>query len=90
MEIPDETWAKIKLAIYEGKKIEAIKLYREATSLGLKESKEFIDKMESEMREKEPQRFTNAGSTGCFGMLVYVTIEATILATILHFAQNSV
>jgi len=71
MEIPDETWAKIKLAIYEGRKIEAIKLYREATSLGLKESKDFIDKMEGEMRAKEPERFTQASQkSGCMAILV--------------------
>lgn len=85
MEIPDETWAKIKLAIYEGKKIEAIKLYRKATSLSLKDAKDFIDKMEAEMREKEPQRFTSAGGTGCSGMFLFMALEALVLAAIFHF-----
>jgi len=85
MEIPDEVWARIKLALYEGKKIEAIKLYREQTSLGLKESKDFIDKMEAEMREKEPQRFTQAaGGSGCSAVLVLLAM-AGIAASILIF-----
>jgi len=84
MEIPDETWAKIKLAIYEGKKIEAIKLYREVTSLSLKDAKDFIDKMEAEMREKEPQRFTHTpGSSGCSVALVLLVMVAIVAAMLI-------
>ncbi len=84
MEIPDETWAKIKLAIYEGRKIEAIKLYREVTSLSLKDAKDFIDKMEAEMREKEPQRFTHPpGSSGCSVVLVLLVAIVIVAAMLI-------
>ena len=40
---PDDT---IQLLLLQGKKIEAIKLYREQTGLGLREAKEVIDDLE--------------------------------------------
>lgn len=88
MEILDEGWAKIKLAIYEGKKIEAIKMYREYTSLSLKDAKDFIDKMEGEMREKEPERFTKpAGSSGCGAVFFYAMLETFVLSLIFYFVK---
>lgn len=82
MDIPgsDEIQAKIKAALYAGKKIEAIKLCREVTGLGLKEAKELIDAVDAELRQKEPQRFTHAeGSSGC-GMIVVLLVIALIAA----------
>ncbi|NLL30092.1 MAG: DNA-binding protein [Clostridiales bacterium] len=37
---------ELKSLITKGKKIQAIKLYREVTGLGLKESKEYVDSLE--------------------------------------------
>lgn len=61
----------IKQAIFAGQKIEAIKLYREATGLGLKESKEAVEKLESELRATQGERFAKRGtSAGCFPVVV--------------------
>ena len=41
--VPDTITDELKNLILEGKKVEAIKRYRIATGLGLKEAKEYID-----------------------------------------------
>ncbi|MGC3955216.1 MAG: hypothetical protein QM804_13385 [Propionicimonas sp.] len=46
-ELSDEVRKEIGRLLAQGRKIEAIKVYREATRLGLKESKEAIDYWES-------------------------------------------
>ncbi|HTD65400.1 MAG TPA: ribosomal protein L7/L12 [Candidatus Limnocylindria bacterium] len=53
-------------ALYEGKKIEAIKQLRELSGLGLKESKDIIDNLEAELRTAYPERFTSSKKrSGC-------------------------
>jgi len=44
----DDAMAEVRALIAECKKIEAIKLYREVSGLGLKEAKEQVEKMEKE------------------------------------------
>jgi ribosomal protein L7/L12 len=76
--IVPERAAWIHEALFKGDKIEAIKLYREGTNLGLKESKEAVEKLETELRQKSPERFAAkpAGKSclvvlaACGGMLV--------------------
>lgn len=66
-----EQMKQIGDAIAAGKKIEAIKLYRGVTGSGLKESKDFIDKLEVELRAKEPSRFPKKPvSQGCFSVII--------------------
>ncbi len=50
-QLPDETVVRISDALYAGRKIEAIRLYRQATKLGLKESKDFIEALEVRLRK---------------------------------------
>lgn len=46
-------------AIFHGRKIEAIKLYRELNAgMGLKEAKEAIEKLASELHSRSPDKFT--------------------------------
>jgi mannitol-1-phosphate/altronate dehydrogenase len=64
--ISDEDAAEIQSAIFAGRKIEAIKKYRELTGQGLKESKEFVEAVEKDLRQESPERFTApAGGKGC-------------------------
>ena len=65
----------IRQALFCGRKIEAIKVYREATGKGLKESKEFIDALSARLRDEEPEKFSAPSGGGCMG-------AAAILATI--------
>jgi hypothetical protein len=43
-ELSPEVSAKVEAAVVSGRKIEAIKMYRSATSCGLKEAKEAIER----------------------------------------------
>ena len=49
---PEDT-ERIADAVRQGRKIEAIKLYRAATGKGLKESKEFIDELADQLGEEQ-------------------------------------
>lgn len=70
----------IKQAVFAGQKIEAIKLYREATGLGLKESKEAVEKLESELRATQGERFAKSGtSAGCFPILVAGLLASAVV-----------
>jgi len=65
---------EITSLIYEGKKIQAIKIYRNATFKGLKESKEFVDQLSMELYEKYPDRFTvkPSASSGCGTAILFL------------------
>jgi hypothetical protein len=57
-----------------GNKIEAIKLYREATGFGLKESKDEVEAIEAGLRAKFPEQFpakAAGGKGGCLGLIVF-------------------
>ena len=56
--IPPEVAQRITGHVFSGNKIAAIKLYREHTGEGLKESKDFVESLEAELRAREPYRFT--------------------------------
>jgi hypothetical protein len=60
-------------ALYSGRKIDAIKELRESSGLGLKESKEIIDRLEDDLREAHPERFTRRASKG-FGCVILVIL----------------
>jgi len=60
----------IQEALFKGDKIEAIKLYRDGTNLGLKESKEAVEKIEDALRLQSPERFTGKAGKGCLGLMV--------------------
>jgi hypothetical protein len=47
--LPDHVATKVMQALREGKKIEAIKLFKDETGLGLKESKDIIEAMQRKL-----------------------------------------
>lgn len=62
--LSEEQVDKIKDALAAGSKIQAIKLYREATGKGLKDSKEFIDALTTKLQEAEPHKYKKLQSQG--------------------------
>lgn len=60
-------------ALRAGNKIEAIKLHREATGLGLKESKDEVEAIEAGLRAKFPDQFPAKAPAGkgCLGLVVF-------------------
>ncbi len=65
-DITDETWAQIESSLRGGRKIEAIKILRDETGLGLKEAKDLVESHEAGLRDQFPDRFASKAS-GCGG-----------------------
>ncbi|MBX3177560.1 MAG: ribosomal protein L7/L12 [Candidatus Hydrogenedentes bacterium] len=63
--MPEEDAQRMTEAIFAGRKIEAIKIYKEATGTGLKESKEFVEDLERQLRAECPERFAAGAKAGC-------------------------
>ena len=73
-------------ALASGRKIEAIKIYREATSKGLKDAKDFIDKLIPKLQEQDPDKYAklSAKGAGCASViLLCVSLTAASLACII-------
>ena len=67
-ELTDDVRQQILNALIAGRKIEAIKLYREATGKGLKDAKDFIDRLVEELAERHPELLENRRS-GCLPVI---------------------
>jgi hypothetical protein len=67
--ITPERQQQVDALLFSGKKIHAIKLYRQWADVGLKEAKYAVDAREKELRQQSPQSFSSQPS-GCFGMVL--------------------
>ena len=67
-----EEMEEIGNAIAAGNIIQAIKLYRGITGSGLRESKEFIEKLRDELRVAQPERFAVAARGGLHAAQVMI------------------
>jgi hypothetical protein len=56
--------AQIEAALARGEKISAIKLYRDFTGVGLKESKEVIDQRSGELLQRDPVTYAKLAKRG--------------------------
>lgn len=64
--LPEKEMAALTEALLEGKKIQAIGIYREATGQDLSESKKAVEEIEVMLHDKYPDRFpTNRNKKGC-------------------------
>jgi hypothetical protein len=73
---PEQTDA-ITNAVFAGRKIEAIKLYREAADVELVEAKQFVERLEEELRARHPDRFATApNKKGCLVAVAMVVAMA--------------
>lgn len=85
-EVPDETKNEIAEAVFAGRKIEAIKRYREATGQRLAEANEFIEELTRELREKSPDKFTSESpAAGCGSAAMYFLI---VVGLVTRFATT--
>ena len=69
----DEQMHRIKDALAARRKIEAIKIYREATGQGLTEAKAFIDALVPKLKEKDPKKYAALSASqgsGCASLIV--------------------
>jgi len=64
---------EMNAALFVGKKIQAIKVYRQATGQGLKESKDFVEALERQLRAEMPENFeTPPAKAGCAGLFLFL------------------
>jgi len=69
--IPQDVAKQIADQVLAGNKIAAIKLHRDVTGEGLKESKDAVEALEAELRSKNPQAFAaRAAGRGCLSAIV--------------------
>lgn len=66
-------------ALLQGRKIEAIKLYRERTGCGLAEAKEEIETLAADLKARHPTQFPDRPKLGCGGVLLQIAL--TLLMT---------
>src|SRR4030095_12850023 len=84
-EVPPDQLQRVHDEIFAGRSISAIKLYREFTSVGLKDEKDAVDAMTKGLFERSPERFTrNPKASGCgtaaLTVLVLLLMAAAVLA----------
>ena len=77
----EEQATLLKEALFAGNKIFAIKFYREQTGAGLKEAKDAVEMLETELRAASPGRFTKPpAAVGCSrAVLVLIGIGVLVL-----------
>jgi hypothetical protein len=77
---PDFNEEPIRQLVLQGKKIEAIKLYRDQTGAGLKEAKDAVEAMQRQLpptlRSRAPAQAGRFGLLGCLGILGIVGVCA--------------
>ena len=67
----DQDRQTIENAIFAGRRIEAIKLHRQATGSELVDAKRAVEDMEVDLRRGSPEKFVaGAENKGCMGVLV--------------------
>lgn len=62
--LSDEEMEAVVEALAQGRKIEAIKIYREASGKGLRQAKEFIEDLIPKLVEKDPLKYEQIAKSG--------------------------
>ena len=75
-DLSDEQWEQIDAELFAGRKVGAIKLFREFTGVDLVTAKEFIDKYQGDLFEKLPDRFEKTTSQGCLSVIILAMMIA--------------
>jgi len=73
-------------ALASGQKIQAIKIYRDATGKDLKDAKDFIDKLTPRLIEENPERYAALGNAGAgcgatAGLLLLIVVATVLVST---------
>ena len=69
--VPDDKLTQIAEALFQHRKIDAIKLYRNSTGVGLAEAKSAVERIEQKLKESAPEKFTAAPKRkGCLALVI--------------------
>ena len=88
--MPEPVLAQIRMCLFSGQKIAAIKFYREHNPVGLAEAKAAIDRMEDLLRTQSPGLFKHlpiTWGTQIRGCLIILAAIAILMGAILHFLR---
>lgn len=82
--LPTEVEKEITDSLFAGRKIDAIKIHREHTGMGLKQSKDFIEAMEAELRAKDPSKFSApaAAAKGCTSIIALCVFACLVVGAL--------
>ena len=78
-DLDDDQWESIDAELFAGRKIHAIKLFREFTGADLMNAKQFIDKYEHDLYANLPDQFEKAPGQGCLSWISVIVIGATVI-----------
>ena len=68
-------------AIFQGRKLDAVKRYKTASGLGLKESKEFVEDLTQRLKSESPEQFRIAdSSSGCASSLLFASVAILVVS----------
>jgi hypothetical protein len=70
IDLTPEQWEQVEVEIFAGRKISAIKLFREHTGSDLRDAKQAIDAHEQFLRAERPDSFTAPARSGCAGAVL--------------------
>lgn len=84
---PEQT-QQLTDALATGRKIEAIKLCRQASGMGLKEAKEYVEKLTAPLLEQEPEKYAALKSTPGGGCTSVILLSLTLGWMLIRFAGN--
>jgi len=89
-QLGDEKIQAMADALAAGRKIEAIKLYREATGKGLKEAKDFIDALVPKLKEQDPEKYAALGETKSAGCAPTILVALAFVAATMWLVKSLV
>jgi hypothetical protein len=79
----DDDVQQIMAAVFAGRKILAIKLYRQATNSSLVDAKNFVDALQARLWQESPEKFsTPPGKAGCSqtaGILISIAVTVYLI-----------
>lgn len=83
--MPDEQVERIMEAVFTGRKMQAIKLYRQATKASLLEAKNFIEALQLRLWQESPEKFAAPpGRSGCSTSAAMLLMAFAAAYVILH------
>jgi hypothetical protein len=80
-ELTPEQTQQITNTLTSGRKLEAIKLYRDATGKGLKDSKDYVEALIPKLIEQDPEKYASLANQGkgCASVIVVALIGTAAL-----------
>ena len=82
-ELNDQQWQEIEEHLFAGRKIQAIKLFREYAGVDLKAAKDTLDEHEAELRKQSPEKFKFAAKSGCVGSFAVFLVFVIVLSSLI-------